>query len=263
MKIAICQFSPKWEDMEYNFSKARTFIIRAVEQQTDFIVFPEMSFTGFTMNLQLAEKQNGCTIEWMIRTAKEFSVAIGAGFAKKQGIKAENHYSIVNKNGEIILDYTKIHPFSFSGEDKYYEGGTQLYTCELQDVCIGTAICYDLRFPEIFQILSQEAHLILVPANWPGARKEQWRALCVARAIENQAYVIGVNCVGEINHLTYTGDSCVINPMGENMIPFLEEEQVAIFELNDDAEVYRRKFPVKQDRRPELYKVLKAEQIQE
>ncbi len=103
------------------------------------------------------------------------------------------------------------------------------------------------------KIPSFTAHVILLPADWPAKRSHHWKTLLQARAIENQVYILAVNCVGQIDDLYYSGDSCVINPNGEVLQMLSDEEGLVIFELTDDVEEYRKAFPVKQDRRPELY----------
>lgn len=124
----------------------------------------------------------------------------------------------------------------------------------LDGIPFGLSICYDLRFPELYQQLSKEAHVILVPANWPVGRRSHWRTLLTARAIENQSYMIGINCYGNQGELYYSGNSSAVMPNGEVLFDITDKEEMRIFELTDDVPLYRKQFPTKADRRPELYK---------
>lgn len=141
----------------------------------------------------------------------------------------------------------------FSGEDKKFQGGKKIDVFELDGIRFSTFICYDLRFPEIFQIASKEAHVILLLANWSQKRSEHWKCLLRARAIENQVYIIAVNCVGEISGLDYSGDSCVINPNGEIMIELSGREELLEYQFSDNVDIFRNSFQVKNDRKEGLY----------
>ncbi len=139
-----------------------------------------------------------------------------------------------------------------------FQGGSAVSYFALDGILCSSVICYDLRFPELFQILSEKAHVIIVAANWPAKRSAHWRALLQARAIENQVYILAVNCVGSIGESWYTGDSCVINPDGIVRAGLSGSEGMIYYELADDAAYYRTMFPVKQDRRKALYASLNA-----
>ena len=253
MKIALYQMQSIWENKKENYLKLESKLKEMDDKKIDLFLLPEMSFTGFSMKTEVTKENQLETVNKMADFAKRYHTAIGFGWVKDCGEKSENHYTIIDKNGEIISDYAKIHPFSFSGEDKKFRGGEQLAFFELDNIKFSTCICYDLRFPDIFQIASKKAHVILVPANWPQKRREHWRCLLQARAIENQVYIIGVNCVGEIGGLTYSGDSCVINPNGEILLESSGQEDFLGYELVDDVELFRKAFPVKQDRREKIY----------
>lgn len=148
----------------------------------------------------------------------------------------------------------KIHPFSHSCEDQFFVKGVRPGSFVLNGIPFGVSICYDLRFPELYQQLSKEAHVILVPANWPVGRRSHWRTLLTARAIENQSYMIGINCYGRQGDLYYSGNSSVVTPNGEVLFDIEDKEELRIFELTDDVPLYRKEFPTKADRRPDLYK---------
>ncbi len=260
MKIALYQMHIVWEDKAANFAKLEARLKEAVAAGVDFFLLPEMSFTGFSMHTEMTAEKTDLSSERTEETvtkvkllAERYHIAIGFGWVKDCGAKAENHYTVVNKAGEVISDYAKIHPFSYSGEDVKFQGGNALTAFDMEGIPFSGFICYDLRFPEIFQAVSDTAHVILLPADWPARRSHHWKTLLQARAIENQVYILAVNCVGQIDDLYYSGDSCVINPNGEVLQMLSDEEGLVIFELTDDVEEYRKAFPVKQDRRQKLY----------
>ena len=253
MKITLCQSNIKWEDKNSNYVAAKKFVEDAAYQNSDLILFPEMSFTGFSMNTTITKEAYHETINQIKEYAVQYQIAIGFGWVKDCGEKSENHYTVIGKDGIIISDYAKIHPFSYSGEDKKFQGGDQIAFFELDQIMFSTFICYDLRFPEIFQAASKRANVIIVPANWPAKRSEHWKSLLKARAIENQVYIFAINCVGEVGDLQFSGDSCVINPNGDVLKELSGQEGIIEFNLLDDVEDYRNSFQVKNDRREELY----------
>ncbi len=250
MKVEICQTNIIWENKNENIKKAESIIKKA---ESDIIIFPEMSFTGFSMNTNLTGENNNYTINAVREIALKYNKAVGFGWVYKAGEKAENHYTFVNGNGEILSDYTKIHPFSYSGEDNFFKGGDKISIFNFMGFKISSLICYDLRFPEIFQVASKKADVIIVPACWPKARAEHWKTLIKARAIENMCYLIGVNCVGNVGGIEYSGDSCVVAPNGDVIKIISNKEENIIVNIENDVEKYRKEFPVKNDRREDLY----------
>lgn len=253
MKIALCQMDIVWEDKQENIKKAEAFIHQSQQQGASVILFPEMSLTGFSMQTEVTKEKNGETVKCFMEFAKRYETAIGIGWVKEAKEKAENHYTMIDKNGQVISDYIKIHPFSYSGEHEKFNSGNTIVSFNLNGVMFGNFICYDLRFPEIFQISSKKNHVIILPANWPESRREHWRTLLKARAIENQVYIIGINCVGKQRELSYSGDSCVINPNGDVIVEESGTEKLIICKIEDDVETYRSRFPMKKDRQEELY----------
>lgn len=256
IKIALVQTQIAWEEKERNYDSAEKWIGEAVRRGAEAVFFPEMSFTGFSMNTDVTGEKDARTIRRMGALAQQYRVSIGFGWVKdcaEAGGKCENHYAVVDSAGRVLSDYAKLHPFSYSGEDQRFQGGSALTHFVLNGVAFSSFICYDLRFPEIFQAASRSAHVIVVPANWPAKRREHWRALLRARAIENQVYILAVNCVGEIGGISYMGDSCVIGPDGDKKAELSGTEGMIVWELTDDAAHFRREFPVKQDRREAFY----------
>lgn len=253
MRIALYQMHIEWEDKQANMAKLEEQLKKALQKQIEAIFLPEMSFTGFSMNIDVTKEKEETTVEKVKQLARQYQIAIGFGWVKDCGERAENHYTIVDKSGTCLSDYAKIHPFSYSGEDLKFQGGEKLTSFTLDGVPFTNFICYDLRFPEIFQTASKEAHVIVVPANWPAKRSSHWKALLQARAIENQVYILAVNCVGQIDTLYYSGDSCIISPDGQILEMLSDEEGLIVYDLVDDVSQYRKCFPVKKDRREDLY----------
>lgn len=282
MKIALAQTDIIWEDKKANLEMAEAFVKRAAEEKVDLILFPEMSLTGFTMNVEAlgeyyetsSKNMNNDNSHWNFNNTLEaikqlsikYSMNIGIGYIEKEleAPKGKNKYAVISKVGEIISNYTKIHPFTFGTESKYYCGGDKISYFNIDDFKLSTFICYDLRFPEIFQIASREAELITVAANWPKARINHWVDLLKARAIENQCYIAGVNRVGHGAGIEYNGNSLIIDPLGNVIGNCLEGvEGLIIAELDVDlVHNLRKDFSLKKDRREALYRELAGEIIE-
>lgn len=255
MKVALAQMDIVWEDKEKNSIKSENKIKEAKEKGADLILFPEMSFTGFSMNVEKIgetkkHKNQFESVEKIQKFAKKYEMGIGFGYVEKEGEMGKNHYTVISKDGQVISDYVKIHPFSYGGEDQYYESGNRIEVFEMQGWKIATFICYDLRFPEIFQIASSKAQVIIVAANWPESRREHWLVLLKARAIENQCYIIGVNRTGMGGGISYVGDSMVIDPYGKILEVMREKEGLILCEIDRQvAEEWRQQFPQRKDRK--------------
>ena len=242
-----------WENKAANHEKCEQFVKQAKVQEAELVFFPEMSFTGFSMNTMKIAEDSNQTVNEIKKIALKYEVGIGFGWVKKTDLLAENHYTVINNKGEVLSDYVKIHPFSYGGEDKYYSPGNQIVQFEYGGMTFSTFICYDLRFPEIFQIASKKAEVIVVPANWPKTREDHWKTLLKARAIENQCYILGVNCVGTIDGLEYSGRSAFISPNGIVLTESEEKEQLLCYNLDDCVSKIRDEFPVKKDRKEHIY----------
>lgn len=257
MKVALCQMNIAFENKQANYIKAGQMIESAVEQGAQMILFPEMSFTGFSMNTGITAEQgaDSATCHLIRGYAERFRVAIGYGWVRQlEDGMCENHYTVLSDQGDLLCDYVKMHPFSFAGEDLKFVGGNEAVTFEYKGKSFGVAICYDLRFPELFTELSKRAETILVAANWPSARAAHWKCLLQARAIETQSYVIGVNCVGSFDNSDYSGDSMVVDPTGNILITRNAEEIILMADVGADALPTRLGFPVRTDRKEQLYR---------
>lgn len=254
MKLCLAQTDIVWEDKSANMHKAREIMTEAAWQGAELVVFPELSLTGFSMNSSIAEPPRGQTAEFFARNSCELGVAVAFGFACSHDGVITNRMSIAD-NGEIAAEYDKIHPFSYGGECSVYSGGNRLCITDIRGVRTGLTICYDLRFPEVYQALSAECDLILVTASWPDKRRAHWETLLRARAVENQCYIAGCNRFGNGGGLYYSGGSAVYSPDGKR-VSAGDDRPALVFAEIDSGECrrVRSEFPVKNDRKPELYK---------
>lgn len=255
LKIGICQTDISFENKEQNLINAEKYIQKCAKMGAELVLFPEMSMTGFSMNperIYETTKEN-ITLNTMTEYASYYKVAVGFGYVLKEN-GYTNRYTIVDSMGNIICDYAKIHPFSYAGEEKVYNKGEKLSYGKIGNFTICPLICYDLRFPELFVAASKYADVIVVPANWGGARNSHWRLLLQARALENQCYVIGVNRVGKDPDTYYVGNSLVANPYGSIECELGDEEDIIISSVDlNTIKKFRSEFPVRRDRRQDIY----------
>ena len=232
IKIGLLQYSPVWEDKKLNQIKISKLLENS--GQLDLLIFPEMTLTGFTMkSKQFAETLDGESYLFFSDLAKSRKCSVMYGAIEKGKNKNFNILVHLNNQGKIINTYRKIHPFSYSKEDKYYGKGKALVISKVQSIEIGLSICYDLRFPELHRFYGKEkVHLIIDIANWPDTRIEHWRTLLKARAIENQCYIVGVNRVGNDPKLKYNGFSSVFDPMGKEIVAVEDAEKLIETEID-------------------------------
>lgn len=263
MRIALGQIDMGFEEKEKAMALCKKLLAEAKEKKVDFVIFPEMTLAGFTLNPEAygEERKNSPTMAFFREEARKNHVAVCYGLPVFENGVATNHCIIVDENGTELADYAKIHPFSFGAEAKHYIGGESLQFCEVKGVPVSPLICYDLRFPEIFQIASVQAHIITVIASWPTPRREHWMTLLKARAIENQCFILGVNRSGEGGGLSYNGDSMAVSPTGEVLAHVEGGNGLTIAEIDlREVGAYRESFPVKADRKPALYHALWEQQ---
>ncbi len=252
MKVALVQLDIAWEDRQRNYEKAEFFAQRASAEKCDIMVLPEMFNTGFSMDLSaIADEGIGETTSVLSGMAKNYGINLIAGFPIKSPAeqKGRNMAVAFDKQGMLLSTYTKMHPFSLIGEHEYYIAGDTIALFDIDGVSASMFICYDLRFPEIFRKVARQAQLIFVIANWSSSRKEHWKTLLRARAIENQCFIIGVNRTGtDGNGIHYSGGSCVIGPQG-NILCSGDDGAEYIACKFDPAEVLsaRSQFPFLKD----------------
>ncbi|CAN0078441.1 unnamed protein product [Phaeothamnion confervicola] len=251
MKIYGLQFDIAWENKEANRERLRQLFKGQSFEKDSLVVLPEMTCTGFTQTVEgLAENSAGPTESFYARLAAEHNITLVGGVIQQAPTgKGRNVALALSPRGERITDYTKMHPFTFSGENNFFERGDKLSTFSWQGLKVAPFICYDLRFPEIFRAVAG-VELYTVIANWPAPREKHWMTLLQARAIENQAYVIGINRCGTDPKVAYSGRSLIIDPQGVIVADAGSGEGFIEAEL-DIAELraYRERFPALSDRR--------------
>ena len=254
MNVIALQLDIEWENREANFNQVRRLLAAAAPRKDSLVVLPEMFATGFSMNVDaIAEPFGGPTEQFLASTAKEFGVCLVAGAAMRgrDGL-ARNKALVFSPAGELLAFYAKMRPFTLGGEAARYTAGERPIAFRWSDWMISPFICYDLRFPEIFREATalHQPHLFLVIANWQPRRIHHWVRLLQARAIENQAYVVGVNRVGSDPQFAYNGRSILVDPHGEIFADAGDRECCLSTELDLTALLdYRRELPFLADLR--------------
>lgn len=254
MQVTLIQTSLHWEDRDKNFAHFDG-LLNKVTGKTDLIVLPEMFTTGFTMNPEkLAEPAIGPTLNWLKQNAAEKNAVITGSVAVEENGKFYNRLYWVQANGEFSF-YNKRHLFRMAGEDKHYSVGQDKIIKSINEFKICPLVCYDLRFPVWSRNVFTKTNgsctaaydVLLYVANWPEVRSYPWKQLLIARAIENQCFVIGVNRIGaDGNSFAHSGDSMVINPRGEIISTTkANEESIETVTLDYNyLSEFRKVFPV-------------------
>ena len=246
LSVAFLQIPLIWENKPQNL-KHITERIETISTPCSLIVLPEMFNTGFSMNsAQLAEEMSGITISWMRDLATIKNVAICGSLIIKEQNNYYNRLVWMNPDGNCVY-YNKRHLFRMANENEYYSSGEHSCIVDYHGWKINLQVCYDLRFPVWSRrTAANEYDLLLYVANWPERRSYAWKQLLIARAIENQSYVLGVNRVGEDgNNIAYSGDSAAINFLGDVIESGTahEENVLNVTFKKDELYAYRKAFP--------------------
>ena len=256
MMVAGLQLDITWEQPESNYHRVQR-LLDGYSAEPRILVLPEMFATGFSMNSAAIAPFAEQTKQFLAGLARQRSCYVAGGYAEADDAGVRNVCSIMAPDGRAVLRYEKVHLFSPAQEHEHYLPGRTLFTVEVDGIRVTPLICYDLRFPELFRVVAAETDLFLVIANWPDVRRDAWCALLRARAIENQAFVLGVNRVGQGGKLHYCGDSLLLDPLGQTVVAAGGAETVMVGEIELDAvRDFRDKFPVLNDRRPDIYQAL-------
>ncbi|MBU2444259.1 MAG: hypothetical protein KJ666_01620 [Bacteroidetes bacterium] len=275
MKIGLIQYAPVWEDKKANKLKIE-ILIDNLEEDISLLIFPELTLTGFTMHSDKFAESIACLLppkagfsppakvrrggrqagrldeestDYFKALSKKLKIHILAGLIEQEDDKRFNTLVHISPNGELQAKYRKIHPFSYSRENEFYQRGTAPIITQIDNFQVGLSVCYDLRFPELYRFYGKEkVDLIVNIANWPIARIEHWRILLRARAIENQCYAVGVNRVGNDPKLSYNGYSSVFDPMGNEVVSLADQEKIIFAEIQKEKIIEVRKtFPFLDD----------------
>ena len=256
MRVAAIQHDIAWHDRDANFSHLGPMIAGAVAGGARVVLVTETFSTGFSFDTPgIAEPEGGLSSQFLTEMATTHGVWVGgscpeiASDAPADDQRPSNVFVLVAPDGSATR-YRKIHPFSHADEERYVRAGTEFVTVEIDGLRCALFVCYDLRFADEFWALATDVNAYLVVANWPAKRRLHWSALLRARAIENQAYVVGVNRVGSGGGLDYSGDSAIIDPLGEVLATGAGVETVLIADLDPDhVAATRDHFRFLQDRR--------------
>ena len=254
MKVAAIQHDICWEDAPGTHDRVAPLIARAAADGAELICLTEMFATGFSMHPErVAEDEGGPSERFLLEQAARHGATLVASIAQRGADGRFRNNAIVAAPDGGVHRYAKIHPFSYAGEHERYTAGDKHLTLDVGELRVSVFVCYDLRFADEFWVLAENTDLYVVPANWPQPRREHWRALLRARAIENQAYVVGVNRVGAVKDLPHAGDSAIVDPMGVALAEASGGEAVLVADV--DPRVVRRvraDFPFLRDRGPAL-----------
>ncbi|MBN1766439.1 MAG: carbon-nitrogen family hydrolase [Sedimentisphaerales bacterium] len=253
MNVVGCQHDIVWENKAATQEKVKALFMDVSIESGSLIVLPEMFDTGFSHNVTaIAEDGRALTFGFLSGLAREYdSYVLGGIVTKTVQNWGHNQAVLVGPDGQERTRYTKIHPFTYSGESVHFEPGSELCVFECGGFKVCPLICYDLRFPEVFRkALGQGVQMFVVIANWPGERQGHWSTLLQARAIENQAYVVGVNRCGRDPNHDYAGGSCIIDPRGEILARAGDSEMIITAQVDvNEVNEYRNQFPVLDDRK--------------
>jgi predicted amidohydrolase len=252
MRIAAVQHDIVWEDREANFARLAPQVAWAVGAGAELVLLTETFSTGFSMTPGIGEPEGGPSAQFLAGQAAAHGVWVG-GTCPEVAPGEElpyNSFVLAGPDGTVHR-YRKLHPFTHAGEHERFRAGEKPVTAEIGGLRITPFICYDLRFADVFWKAAPETDVYLVPANWPAPRRQHWQTLLQARAIENQAYVVGCNRVGTAGDGTeHVGDSRIISPMGELLATAAGVETIVLADV-DAAEVAatRDRLPFIADRR--------------
>jgi len=254
VRVAGIQHDIVWEDAAATHARVADRIAAAAADGAELIVLPEMFATGFSMYPErVAEDEGGPSEQFLLERAATTGAHLLASIAQRGADGNYRNNAVLARPDGSVERYAKIHPFSYAGEHERYAAGTEFLTTEICAVRTSIFVCYDLRFADEFWTLAPLTDCYVVVANWPSARHEHWRALLRSRAIENQAYVLGVNRAGKAGagrDVSHSGGSALIDPLGAVIAEAGEDETTVVGEV-DAATVaeIRHRFPFLPDRR--------------
>lgn len=260
LTVSLAQIDIVLGDPATNLAKAADWIAEAAQRSSDLVILPELWSSGYDLTRapKLASTMRDGLVRQVANLAAQHQIwVVGSTLVSDGEAQPTNRAILFDPTGEVIASYDKIHLFGLMDEDQYLAPGKSLTLTETPWGKAGLAICYDLRFPEIFRSYALAgANMILLPSEWPYPRQAHWSTLLRARAIENQLYVLACNRVGKDTRNTFCGRSAVIDPWGEVTVEAGDTETMLTVTI-DLATVpqIRDRIPVFRDRRPELYQV--------
>ena len=253
VQLIALQYAPAWEDKTRSHQLVESMLAEIKPDPGALVVLPEMGDTGWSFNLESV--LSGDSPGWASETAQTHGIHLQVGYAEPgPDGKAYNCTVIARPDGSLGPVYRKMHPFSYGWEGEHFAGGDVVVVDRLEQAVVCPTICYDLRFPELYRHAALGgAEVMTVIASWPGVRAAHWRALAIARAIENQAFVVATNRTGSDPSFDYTGGSIIISPHGEVLAEGGEDPGAITAEFDRvEMENWRKKFPAIGDARADL-----------
>jgi predicted amidohydrolase len=251
MKLVGVQLDIVWEDKPATFARVRRLLDASAPEAGSLVVLPEMFSTGFSMNVEAIHEGAERPAERFLEAlARQYGIyALGGVVNVGPDGRGLNQAVAFSPQGELLVRYDKIHPFTMGEESKHYTGGREVRTFKWGGLTVCPLVCYDLRFPETFRgALRHGPELFVVIANWPSYREHHWTTLLAARAIENLAYVIGVNRMGTDPKHPYSGRSLIIDPKGKALADAGTVEGVITADVDQAAvRTWRSEFPAFSD----------------
>jgi predicted amidohydrolase len=252
MRIAAVQHDVAWEDGVATRKRLEPLVAAAAAAGSRLIVLTEMFATGFSLEAdRIAEPVDGPSSQWLSEQARRHDAWLYGSIAERPAPdeKPRNVGVLAGPDGALHR-YAKLHPFTYAREDESYDAGEDTVTVTVDGLRVSLFVCYDLRFGDDWWPLAPRTDVYLCCANWPESRRSHWLALLQARAIENQAYVVGVNRVGEGGGLSYAGDSRIFDPLGEMLAGAARTETVLTADVEaGEVTKVRDRFRFLQDRR--------------
>jgi len=258
LSISLGQMNIVHGEVKTNFRNAGRLIAEASRRKSNIIVLPELWSTGYDLEnaQEHADELNKGMFNNMSKVATQYKIAIVGSILEKRGETITNSATFFSPQGRMMGVYRKIHLFRLFEEEKYLDEGNAPLVMDLPWGPTGLSICYDLRFPELYRTyaVDDQAKLIFVSAEWPLVRLEHWRALLIARAIENQCFIVATNSCGETGGTVFAGHSMIIDPWGKIIVEAGEDEQLLTVNIDlDEVDNVRSQIPVFEDRRPDAY----------
>jgi len=257
LSISLAQMNIVQGDKTRNVTNAQKMIAESVKRSSHILLLPELWTTGYDWAnyRDEAEPLNSGIFTQISEIAQKGKLSILGSAYEQRGDGVANSAPFYASNGRLMGVYRKIHLFRLFDEDRYLQAGNSALTMDLPWGTTSVAICYDLRFPELFRRYADEgSKLVLLVAEWPLERIEHWRALIRARAIENQMFIAAVNCAGQTGDTVFGGHSMIVDPWGKTIVEAGEDPTLLTGEVELDlVDEVRKKIPVMEDRRRDLY----------
>lgn len=257
LTISLAQMQIALGDERKNVAQMEKWAVEAARRGSHMVVFPELWSSGYDLerSKELSHGLNAGTFNQFSAAATANKISMVGSMLEKRGLEVSNSAVFCAPNGRALGVYRKIHLFRLMDEDKWLQPGQSSLAMDLPWGNTALAICYDLRFPELFRkYAANGAKMIIVPAEWPMERLEHWRSLVIARAIENQCYMVTCNAADVTGETTFAGHSMIVDPWGRVVIEGGDAPNLLTAEIElDMVDEVRKRIPVMDDRRPELY----------